>query len=555
MTAVFTFKSYFSGGGPRLPKLSLPSLKSNWLAIVGILCLLTGCADKYERAASYATQSEALLAAGNMDEARLNIQKAIAERDDVAAFYILLGRIEVRAQRSVNAFNAYSLALDLEADNLEILTNIADLGLQTGRVHEAEEAANRILLLAPSSTGAMLIKGFIAIDQGRFDDASRAASDIIAINPQDEGGVILSARIDALQGRTAQALAKVDQSAATIGATRALNITRLEILRALGNAQGMADIFPQILKDMTDNSELRLDYINLLYKNANKQAARREGYALLLAEPNNRAILTKLTSLWMEHDDRPLWPAALNSIIATGSQATRIMLARHYLATDQPEVASRLIPELVSARVAEAVALNARILLDLGRNQEAYANAAAVLREDTRNEDALLVRSAHAMSQKNYDRAIEDANVVVSDAPLNPMGYVALAQAHFAKGTTIRARQIYEKGLDALPQSLLLASYYQTFLRKLGDTARLISVAREVAVASPSSNKAWSHYLALCQRYADSGCSGPASAGLVQARKSYVVDEPPGTPRRRGLFARITPEKLCSTTGGICTEI
>lgn len=524
-----------------------------WLATTFILLLLVSCTDKYESAARYATQSEALYTAGNLMEARLNIQKAIAQRDDVAAFYILLGRIEVQAKQPVSAFNAYSLALDLEADNLEVLQNIADIGLQTGRVQEAEDAASRILLLAPASTGAMLIKGFIAIDEGRFDDAQKSVSDIIAINPSDEGGVILGARIDAFEGRSEAALAKIDKSIATIGETNALNVTRLEILRLLGNAKGMASVFPAILKEMDDDADFRLDYINLLYKMRNKAAARREARVLLSQEANNRAPLEKLTALWSQYDEAPLTETELEAIMGKATMVTQTMMARHYYSGSNFDMAARLVAGPVGNKVTEGIALLARIKLALGQSKAASVLAAKVIQSDARNEDALLVRSAIHFDTKNYDRAIEDANVVVSDAPLNPAGYVALAEAHFANGATVRARQVYEKGMSSIPQSLYLASHYKQFLLKIGDTQRVVSLARSLALASPSSTKAWQNYLSQCEEYADINCSNKAAAGLAQAGRSYFIDEPPGTPRRRGLFARITPEKICSMTGGICT--
>lgn len=525
-----------------------------WLVFICILSLSMSCTDKYESAAEYATKSEALYAAGNLAEARLNIQKAIAERDDVAAFYILLGRIEVKAEQPISAFNAYSLALDLEADNLEVLQNIADIGLQTGRLTEAEEAASRILLLAPASTGAMLVKGFIAIDQGRFDDAEKAAGDIFAISSSDEGGVILAARIDALQGRTEAALAKIDNSIATIGETNALNVTRLEILRVLGNSKAMARIFPAILKTMSDDTDFRLDYINLLYKMGDMAAARREGRGLLSQQPNNRSPLEKLTSLWSQYDKEPLSEAQLLSMTETATVVTQIVLARHYYNEGDFDKAASLAAGPSANNVAEGIALEARILLAQGQSKKAEQLAGKVIQSDARNEDALLVRSAIHFGAKNFDRAIEDANVVVSDAPLNPMGYVALANALFAKGASVRARQVFEKGMSSLPQSLLLASHYKQFLIKIGDTGRIVSLARSVALASPSSTNAWQNYLTLCRQYADSNCSNKASAGLARAQRSFVIDDLPGTPKRRGLFARITPEKICSTTGGICTD-
>jgi tetratricopeptide (TPR) repeat protein len=179
-----------------------------FLALCLMAAILGGCDDKLERASEFATIAEQHFIAGDIDAARSNVQKAIAARDDVAAYYVLLGRIEAQSQKPISAFNAFSLALDLEADNLQILQSIADLGLQTGRVKEAKEAAERILILAPGSPNALLVKGFIALDEGRFDEAQAAVNDILALNPQDEGGIILSARIDALQGRSEQALDK-----------------------------------------------------------------------------------------------------------------------------------------------------------------------------------------------------------------------------------------------------------------------------------------------------------------------------------------------------------
>lgn len=142
---------------------------------------------------------------GDLETARSSIRQAIATRDDVADYYVLLGRIELQAERPTSAFNAYSPGLDLQADNPEVLQAIAELGLQTGRLHEADEAADRMLLLMPNAVQAMLVKGFIAIDDGRIPDAWKMANDILALNPNDEGGIILLARLRALEGQQDQA--------------------------------------------------------------------------------------------------------------------------------------------------------------------------------------------------------------------------------------------------------------------------------------------------------------------------------------------------------------
>lgn len=514
---------------------------------------LAGCDDKLERASQFATIAEQQFAAGDVGTARLNAQRAIAARDDVAAYYVLLGQIEVQSQKPISAFNAFSLALDLEADNLQVLQSIADLGLQTGRIKEAKEAAERILILAPGSPNALLVKGFIALDEGQFNEAQTAANDILALNPQDEGGVILSARIDALQGRSEQALAKINKTIDTIGETSALNATRLEIFRLLGQAARMLETMPAILKNVDANSEYQIDYINVLYKTGNVDTARNAGLKVLKNPITNTQQLGKLMDIWSEYDPIPLNASQISSLAETGSPVMQITLARHFL-WSEPQYSAQILAKSINAQGPDAKALLARIMLAEGKKRRAYEIADQILENDPRNEDALLVRSARYIAEKKFDQAIADASIVASDAPQNVFGYVMLGNALSSKGNKIRAKQVFEQGIDALPQSLILARHYKELLLSWGDTSRIVSLDKEVALASPSSVKSWTIFGDSCSRFGDAFCAKEAKQGLARAKLSFVVDDPPGTPRRRGLFARITPEKICATTGGICTE-
>jgi len=521
--------------------------------LILIMTLSSGCADSGQRAADYASVAESQLQSGNLEDARTNIRRAISERDDVADYYVLLGRIEFRAERLTSAFNAYSLALDLQADNPEILQNIADLGLQTGRVREAEDAADRLLLLAPNAVQAMLVKGFIAIDDSRLDDARKMASNILALNPRDEGGTILAARIDALQGKNDVALKAIDSAIAAIGETNALNVTRLEIYRLQGDEVQMKKILPHIRKAMKGDTEYALDYINLLYKTGAVAEARAEGVKALEEAPNDPDLLPGLVNLWLEYDPKPLSEAQVRYIAENGTRAKQLLLARFYYEGGELDKARLLLARLYGEGVLDAQALMSRIMLAQGDKNHAYQLADRVLAADARNEDALLVRTARSLSQGRVDRAIEDANVVVSDSPENFMGYVELARAYSAKGSEIRARQTFERGMDFLPQSLRLADAYRAYLLRLGDNQRAVSLDQDVAMAKPSSMRAWTIYSRTCAEFGDAACAAKANAGVARARKSYAVDEPPGTPRRRGLFARITPETICATAGGVCT--
>jgi predicted Zn-dependent protease len=112
---------------------------------------------------------------------------------------------------------------------------------------------------------------------------------------------------------------------------------------------------------------------------------------------------------------------------------------------------------------------------------------------------------------------------------------------------------VFERGVDFLSQSQILAARYETFLRKAGDDARIVSLYGDLAAAKPSSRKAWQEFARVCDELGNRVCKARVERGLAAAAQSFVIDEPPGTPRARGLFARITPEQICRSSGGVCT--
>lgn len=497
--------------------------------------------------------AEAQFASGNLEDARQNIQRAIISRDDVADYFILLGRIELQSGKLPSAFNAYSRALDLQADNLEVLQAIAELGLQTDRLQEAEEAADRMLLLSPGSTRAMLVKGFLAIEANRLDDARRYAGLIFAQDPTDEGGAILSARLQALDGDFAGAAETALRTIEAVGDTEALNATLLEIYRAQGNAAGMRGIFPKIVSAAGENARYQLDYVNFLYKTGDVAGARSEALKVIKAQPNDSSLHQSLRQIFLEYDTEPLGDTQRAFFASSGTRATQISFAKLYLDTAQYDKARSMLARPAGEGALEAKALMARIALGQKQDKEADALVTSVLAADPRNPDALIARAIRRLAAGKIDAALKDANIVVSDAPQEYGGYAALANAHFAKGSKVRAQQVFERGIDFLPQSELLAELYEAFLRKVGERTRIVSLYGDLATAKPSSVKAWQKLKLLCTEFGDRVCDAKAQRGIATAKRSFVIDEPPGTPRARGLFARITPEQICRSSGGVCT--
>ncbi len=515
--------------------------------------MMAGCNNRYEEAAKNAALAESLLTNGNLVEARESIQRALIARDDVAEYFVLLARIELAAQQPVNAFNAYSRALDLQADNPEILLNIAELGLRTGRLKEAAGASDRLLLLFPGTPRALLVKGLIAIEDGRLEEANEVASTILARNPSDIGGTILAARLSALDGRFDDAISILTNAREKTNDQAPINAALLEVYRAQGNASGMLSVFPGVVKQSSALSgDYELDFINFLYKTNDVPGARAQAVTAIERRPSDRGFLTALAALFLEYDAAPFSSGQIASYSQNGTGELQLVLARFFFETGQYETAQELLKLPLAGKAKEAQALLARILIAQKRNAEADQLIAVVLKGDPRNPDTLLARSARNLSRGRIEAAIEDANIVSSDAPQEYAGYVALAKAQLGKGVEVRARQIYERGVSALPQNAQLVAAYEEFLREREDNARIVSLYDGLAMAKPSSVKTWEAYKRVCAEFGTVTCRRKVELGMAAAQRRFFIDDAPGTPRQRGIFSRILPEQICNRTGGVC---
>ena len=174
------------------------------------LSFLGGCADRSQQAAQEAMVAQAALNANDLSTARKAINQAIADRDDVADYHVLRGRIELAKGSSGAAFSAYSNALALDATNTEALLGVAQLGLTTGNITASLDATERLLDLDPNQPDALLIRGIHAIIRRNYAEGITYADKVLAVSPGNEGGAVLKARALYMQHKPKEALATLD---------------------------------------------------------------------------------------------------------------------------------------------------------------------------------------------------------------------------------------------------------------------------------------------------------------------------------------------------------
>lgn len=501
---------------------------SSIVAAILLGCVVvSGCSNKEQSAYRLAAQAQQQLDAGDVASARLSIDKALRERDDLVELHLLKARIELRGKSNEGAFVSYFNALSLDPVNQDALQSVAMLGLQTGHTAEAEDAAGKLLSLSPRNPSALLVKGLLALERSRFKEALAAADGILANAPTDEGAVILKARSLYMSGDPSEAKALVSRTVQLAGISPGLARIMLEIARADGDQAGMLQAFEALRAQREDDQQLTVDEANVRYKGGDMARAGELVLAGLTRDNVQPDQVARLIDLWREYD--PAAPAG-TSLPRLKNPSVREAVARYLVDRGRLVEAGALLP----AGPGSADGLRSRILLGTGQMDAARRSAQAIIDRDSGQCDAQVTLAELALKAGDQTSAITHAQQAASECPLQPDGALIAARAYNAVSQTAQARRVYRDAINRSPADLTLHTSYVTWLMSSGDAEAAAAIARHLLRYTPNRISSWNLLLKACTGLP---CRDDAAKGLVRARTSFFIDRRPDEQARRGLFA------------------
>lgn len=500
---------------------------------------LAACQDPKERAAELAQQADAFAQAGNLVAARSAIREAITLREDEPEYHLLQGILNVRSGLLVDAYRSFDRALEFDASNRTALAYLGNVAVQIGQLTEAEDAANKLLALEPNALPALQVKALVALSRNKYDEATEYGDKILAVNPADEAGTIVKARALAKGGHAEDALKLLEAASQGDKPSAALLSNKVNIYRFLGQAEPMVPPLQQLVRLSNGAPRYRLDLINLLYRVGQPEEARKEALNLLVAGSRHPDDYRTLQRIWWQFDKTPIPPGAGRSTAAWKEPLSVVTTVRYMFWRGDVAAAEAMLRTAPANAQPLLASLRTRLLLASGRKEEARKQVDDILEKDDHDVDALMLKARFATDDRQFQVALESAQLAQVNDPQNPETYLNLANVYRAQGADFRVRQVFEDGLKALPQNFYLLEAYIRYLHDSGDRTRSVSATRAFARAVPSSMRAWEIMAAECQRAGDAACMQGAYEGFQEAKKTVVVDDPPGTPQDRGLFGRI----------------
>src|SRR5215213_2606087 len=172
---------------------------------------LSGCSylRAREARAAYAQYQDAI-AAGDMPRARRALIALVRADEDVADYWVELGKLQIQMGDYRGAYDAFSHAHELNRSNVEVLAALTQIALLAGETDVAHDHARSLALVAPDNPVVTLVDGTVAFKSGEFDKANAAADKLIARSPDDPFAKVLKARVLIASNQVDQAIALLE---------------------------------------------------------------------------------------------------------------------------------------------------------------------------------------------------------------------------------------------------------------------------------------------------------------------------------------------------------
>ena len=450
-------------------------------ACLSVVFFTAGCSSSDAKARAALGEYQSAAAANDMIGARKALLELVRAKDDVADYWIELGKLQVSMGSYSDAYYAFTRAYELNRADPQVLRAVTELALRAGDIGLAQSHAQELQIVAPGDPWIKLTEGWAALSQSQFDKALAASDSLLANSPYDPSATVLKAR--ALIG-----LNRKDEAEALLLAqvqAQPSDSASLQFLAKIYEGQDDWKKVAQIAGQLTQlnpndkGNELLLAEADF---RSGDMASGRQATLALLRPDADPALITTILDMWTD-----LWPSqqkvedARRLAFAAAGLERRLVYARFLSRNGDPADTVRLSSTAatlpVDAKGAEANAVLADALSRGGNLKAAKSRFDAVIAFDPGNATALRGRAELELKTGHADAAVDDAQKLVTVLPKSSRARILLAQAYSAAGNGRWADRTLWAAFQEIPADEKIYAALQA--TKKGNTEALIDLKEE----------------------------------------------------------------------------
>jgi Tfp pilus assembly protein PilF len=465
---------------------------------VAFLLLAGGCGGKEERLQSHLEKGRGLLEQGKLDTAGVEVRNAMqidpknSEATFVAGLIIEKGGEDFR-----RAFQHFVRAAELDENNVAARARVGRYYLLGGDIPKAEETLAEITKLAPDALETRNLKAAVLAAKKDIPGAIAEATAILNKDPgQVETANFLAGLYMATQSPE-QAVGVLEKAIAATPKNTALRIVRAAIATRANDRESAEKQLREVIVLEPARTEHRnnLAAFHARGKELDKaEAVLRDSIAADKKDVKRRLALLEFNSTFRSME---LAEKEARIQVAEDGRAYELQfqLARFLRANGKADEAIKVYRGVIERDKLQPNGIRARVelagmQLAAGQRDEAQKLVEEVLKENSRDNQALLMRAQFAVDRGDPVSAITDLRAVLRDQPDSPAIVGALARVHMINKEPELARDTIGRAVEMFPNRPQLRFVFAEYLASSGDFTAATRQVDEVIKANANSLEA-----------------------------------------------------------------
>lgn len=464
------------------------------ISIIIIACALalTACGGKESRLQEHLEKGRAFLAQEDFDKARVEFKNVLQINPKNVDGIMAMAQLLEKQQNWGQAAGTYQRVIELDATRNDAKTRLARLYLLGGAPDKARDLIDEVLKITPDNPDALVVRAGLGSRKGDNRNAEDDVNAALAAAPGHLDAIMLLAGLYNNTGRVDQAITVLRDAIAKNAKEISLRLALADIYAKREQSESAVETLQDILRLQPQALSLRIrlaGYLVRLKRVDDGEKVMREGVAQDAS--NSDAKLALISYLGSQRGFDTAQHQLQQFIVAEPKgYALQFALARMQDANGHADTAKSALEGIVRADSIGPDGLRARTTLALmkakqGDTAAALTLANEVLKENPKDNDALLLRASLALDRRDAVSAIADLRTVLKDQPTASNVIRMLASAHVLNNEPQLAHDYLQKGVEANPADNELRYLYAQLLVQTKQVEQAIEQYQTLAKQAP----------------------------------------------------------------------
>ena len=442
-----------------------------FLSLLSVSLFVAGCNSRADKARDAYENYQAALATGNLPYIRNSLLALVAAQEDVAEYWIELGKIQVQLGALSDAYYAFTRAHELDRSNPQVLQVLTQLALRGGDLDRAEEHAEQLSLLAPDDPAVKMTQAYVALRRGNIAESGRIADDLLQSRPFDPAVKVLKARLLLRTGAGDAAVAMLEQQVSEQPSDVVSLNALIGILDRRDEVAKAATYGRKYVASNPDDLGVAALTIGAALRAGNPEVARQVSLRVL----SDRLRVAEVASVldpWLRYGPNGGFVAEAARLGGKAPAAQKPAFATFLNEAGAPDSAAALVQDLARLPVtAENDEANAALAMSQGlrgNTADALRRFDAILALDANNAAALKGRIRLLLRNRQAGAARLDAQRLVAVNPADAEAHILLAHVQSALGDQAQAERVLWNAFHQLSADRNIYEALRVFVARTG---------------------------------------------------------------------------------------